>query len=173
MIEPDVFEDHRGVFFESYNREKFADMGIHDVFVQDNHSWSVAGVLRGLHFQYPPHEMSKLVRCTRGRLFDVVVDMRQESPTFKAWVGVELSEQNRRMLYIPGGCAHGFLALTDCELLYKCGTVFHKSSDGNFSYTDPEIGVVWPLEGREPVLSERDMTAPAFSEVIARARFGV
>ncbi|MEK7619915.1 MAG: dTDP-4-dehydrorhamnose 3,5-epimerase [Patescibacteria group bacterium] len=173
IIEPDVFEDHRGVFFESYHRDKFAELGITDVFVQDNHSRSVEGVLRGLHFQYPPHEMSKLVRCTRGKLYDVVVDMRASSPTFKKWIGVELSKSNRRMLYIPTGCAHGFLALTDCELLYKCGAVFHKPSDGNFAYNDSEIGVVWPLEGREPILSERDVAAPSFADVIGRAQFGV
>ena len=165
ILEPDVFEDHRGIFFEAYNREVFMELGIHDVFVQDNHSSSVEGVLRGLHFQYPPHGMSKLVRCTRGRLFDVIVDMRQDSPSYKKWVGVELSEENRRMLYIPAGCAHGFFALSDCELLYKCGNVFHKPADGGLAYNDPEIGIEWPLGDREPILSERDCAQPSFDKI--------
>ena len=166
ILVPDVFPDHRGLFFESYHREKFLDVGIHDTFVQDNHSVSKAGVLRGLHFQYPPHAMSKLVRCTRGKLFDVVVDMRKDSLSFKKWIGVELSEENKRLLYIPEGCAHGFYALTDCELLYKCGAIFHKESDAGFRYDDPEIGVVWPLMSSEPILSERDQNQPLFSEVV-------
>lgn len=171
IIEPEVFEDHRGFFFESYNRDTFVALGIHDVFVQDNHSSSVAGVLRGLHVQYPPHGMSKLVRCTRGRLWDVIVDLRQDSPSFKKWFGVELSEGNRRMLYLPEGCAHGFYALTDSELLYKCGSVFHKSSDGGFRYDDPEIGIEWPIFEQPPILSERDKTLPSFAQVLLRARF--
>jgi dTDP-4-dehydrorhamnose 3,5-epimerase len=166
LITPDVFEDHRGVFFESYSQATFGEIGIHDVFVQDNHSVSKAGVLRGLHFQYPPHAMSKLVRCTRGSLFDVVVDMRKTSPTFKAWVGVELSEENRQMLYIPEGCAHGFYALTDCELLYKCGALFDKTSDGGFRYDDPMIHVRWPLMDAGMILSERDQNQPSFSDIL-------
>jgi dTDP-4-dehydrorhamnose 3,5-epimerase len=168
LITPEVFEDPRGLFFESYHQTKVQAMGIHEVFVQDNHSVSKAGVLRGLHFQYPPHAMSKLVRCTRGSLFDVVVDMRKTSPTFKAWVGVELSEANRRMLYIPKGCAHGFFALTACELLYKCGALFDKASDGGFRYDDPTIGVHWPLTEGTVILSDRDKQQPSFLEVVDR-----
>jgi dTDP-4-dehydrorhamnose 3,5-epimerase len=171
VIEPDVFEDHRGMFFESYNRKKFVALGITDEFVQDNHSESKKGVLRGLHFQFPPKPMPKLVRCTRGRLFDVVVDMRRDSPTFKKWFGIELSETNRKMLYVPVGCAHGFYALEDCELLYKCGALYDKTLDGNFLWNDPEIGVAWPLDG-EPLMSERDAKAPRFSEIVERVQNG-
>ncbi|MBI4592259.1 dTDP-4-dehydrorhamnose 3,5-epimerase [Candidatus Uhrbacteria bacterium] len=171
ILEPVVFQDHRGIFFESYNQDVFRELGIHDLFVQDNHSSSVEGVLRGLHFQYPPYGMSKLVRCTRGQLFDVVVDLRQDSPSYKKWVGVELNEENRRLLYIPTGCAHGFFALSHCELLYKCGNVFHKPADGGVAYDDPEIGIEWPLGNREPILSDRDRTQPSFAEVVSRARF--
>lgn len=166
VIEPDVHADQRGLFFETYSRPKFADIGINDDFVQDNHSASMKGVLRGLHFQYPPKAMSKLARCIRGRLFDVVVDMRKDSPTFKKWVGVELSEENHKMLYMPQGCAHGFYALSDCELLYKCGhNVFNKETDAGFRFDDQEIGVVWPLEG-EPILSDRDKVQPTFADVV-------
>lgn len=171
ILEPDVFKDHRGVFFEVYNRDVFTQMGIHDTFVQDNHSSSVAGVLRGLHFQYPPHGMSKLVRCTRGALFDVIVDMRKRSPSFKKWMGVELTGDNRRMLYIPQGCAHGYYALADCELMYKCGAMFHKPSDAGIAFDDPELGIQWPLHGRELVLSERDRHHPTFAEVTSRVEF--
>ena len=108
IIEPQVFGDERGFFFEAYNRDKFHALGIKDEFVQDNHSASGKGVLRGMHFQTAPRQMSKLVRCSRGRLFDVVADMRRDSPSFGQWYGVELSAQNKRMFYVPAGCAHGF-----------------------------------------------------------------
>jgi dTDP-4-dehydrorhamnose 3,5-epimerase len=168
IIEPDVFTDHRGLFFETYNYEKFVALGIEDNFLQDNFSASKQGVLRGLHFQFPPKPMAKLVRCGRGRLFDVAVDMRQDSPTFKKWFGVELSAENKKMFYIPAGCAHGFYALEDCELLYKCSNVFQKELDAGFRWNDPEIGIVWPLIG-EPVISERDAAQPNFSEIVVRA----
>jgi dTDP-4-dehydrorhamnose 3,5-epimerase len=167
IIEPDVFTDHRGIFFEAYNREKFLALGIADDFQQDNFSASKQGVLRGLHFQFPPKPMAKLVRCGRGRLFDVAVDMRQDSPTFKKWFGIELTAENKKMFYVPVGCAHGFYALEDCELLYKCSNVFQKDLDGGFSWQDPEINVVWPLIG-EPIVSERDAVLPSFSEVVSR-----
>lgn len=173
ILEPDVFQDHRGIFFEVYNRDAFTQMDIHDTFVQDNYSSSVAGVLRGLHFQYPPHGMSKLVRCTRGAMFDVIVDMRERSPSFKKWIGVELTQDNRRMLYIPQGCAHGFYALTDCELIYKCGAMFHKPSDGGIAYDDPAMAIAWPLNGREPILSQRDSHHPTLAEVTSRVEFVV
>lgn len=167
IIEPEVFADNRGLFFESYNREKFSALNVNDDFQQDNFSASKKGVLRGLHFQFPPKPMAKLVRCGRGRLFDVAVDMRKDSPTYKKWFGVELSADNKKMFYIPVGCAHGFYALEDCELLYKCSQVFQKDLDGGFKWNDPEIGVAWPLEG-EPIISERDASQPNFSEIIER-----
>ncbi len=169
VIEPDVFQDHRGVFFESYNQEKFQALGISDVFVQDNHSTSVSGVLRGVHFQYPPKPMAKLVRCSRGVVFDVVVDMRENSASFKQWIGVELSQENRQMVYVPVGCAHGFYALTECEVLYKCAAIFDSTLDGGFAWNDPEIGIAWPLAG-QPILSDRDRQLPSFSDVIGNRR---
>lgn len=168
IIEPEVFGDHRGIFFESYNKEKFAALGIADVFVQDSFSFSKQGVLRGLHFQFPPKPMAKLVRCGRGRLFDVAVDIRKDSPTFKKWFGVELSAENKKMFFIPAGCAHGFYALEDCELLYKCSNVFQKDLDAGFCWNDPEIGIVWPFID-EPIVSERDAMQPNFSEIVVRA----
>ncbi len=167
IIDPDVYGDDRGLFYESYNRQKFVEMGITDVFVQDNHSASKKGVLRGLHFQYAPHKMSKLVRCTKGKVFDVVVDLRKESSTFKTWIGVELSEENKKMLYLPTGCAHGFYTLEDCEFLYKCGDMFNKETDGGMMYNDSTIGVEWPIVGT-PIISERDQNQPSFEEIVDR-----
>jgi dTDP-4-dehydrorhamnose 3,5-epimerase len=166
IIQPDVYEDRRGLFFESYNREKFVALGIADEFVQDNQSTSSAGVLRGMHFQAEPKQMTKLVRCSRGKVFDVAVDMRKDSPSFKQWIGVELSEENHSMLYVPAGCAHGFYAITDCDLLYKCTALFDKLLDGGFAWNDPEIAVEWPLTG-EPILSDRDKQQPSFASICA------
>lgn len=165
VIDPDVYGDERGFFYESYNREKFIALGIEDVFVQDNHSTSKKGTLRGLHFQNAPFPMAKLVRCTRGKVFDVAVDMRKDSSTFKQWIGVELSADNKKMLYIPAGCAHGFYVLEDCEFLYKSSNVFHKELDAGVAYNDPEIGVEWPIQG-ELIISERDQHQPSFAEVL-------
>lgn len=164
VIEPDVYGDDRGFFYESYNAEKFAELGITTTFAQDNHSSSTKGVLRGLHFQLPPKPMAKLVRCSRGRVWDVVVDLRKESLTYKQSFGIELSESNKRMLFIPEGFAHGFYALEDCELLYKSSNTFDKTLDANVAWNDPAFGIVWPLVG-EPVLSERDKTAPKLGEL--------
>ena len=164
IIEPEVFQDERGFFFESYNVDKFKGFGIETIFVQDNHSRSVKGVLRGLHFQLPPKPMAKLVRCTSGRLWDVAVDLRQASPTYKQWFAVELSDENKKMFYVPNGFAHGFYALEDCELLYKCSNTYDKDLDASIIWHDPELGIDWPVEG-EPILSDRDLAAPAFAEV--------
>ncbi|MEE9384856.1 MAG: dTDP-4-dehydrorhamnose 3,5-epimerase [Nannocystaceae bacterium] len=165
LLVPQVFEDKRGHFFESYNRDVFHRLGIVDLFVQDNASMSHRGVLRGMHFQRSPREMSKLIRCTRGRVFDVLVDMRPSSPTFKAWYGAELSAANHRMLYVPAGCAHGFYALEACEIVYKCGhQVFSSQDDSGFRWDDPDIAIEWPLRGAPPVLSPRDQELPAFAE---------
>lgn len=165
VIDPDVYGDERGYFYESYNREKFIALGIEDVFVQDNHSTSKKGTLRGLHFQHAPFPMAKLVRCTRGKVFDVAVDMRKDSPTFKKWIGVELSAENKKMFYIPAGCAHGFYVLEDCEFLYKSSNVFHKELDAGVAYNDPEIGIEWPIQG-DLIISERDQHQPSFAEVL-------
>lgn len=164
VIEPDVFGDDRGFFYEVYNADKFRDLGLPTEFLQDNHSWSVKGVLRGLHFQLPPKAMGKLVRCTRGKVWDVAVDLRKNSPTYKQHFAIELSAENKKMLWIPAGFAHGFYAREECELLYKCTTTYDKAGDGNVAWNDPELNVPWPLEG-EPILSGRDQGAPKFADL--------
>lgn len=164
IIEPDVFADDRGFFYESYNAEKFEQLGVPGTFLQDNHSASKKGVLRGLHFQLPPKAMAKLVRCTRGRIWDVAVDLRKSSLTYKQWFAIELSQENKKMLYLPAGLAHGFYALEDCEVLYKNSHTYDKSGDGNVRWNDPEFNVAWPIEG-EPLLSARDQIAPFLKDL--------
>ena len=156
LIVPEVFEDRRGFFMESYNRRRLAEAGITDDFVQDNHSRSRRGVLRGLHYQLHRGQ-AKLVRVTTGRVFDVVVDIRRGSPTFGRWIGCELSESNRRQLYAPAGFAHGFLVLSEvAEFQYKCSDFHDPDDERGLPWNDPEINIRWPLEGLEPVLSDRD-----------------
>ncbi|MBU0614355.1 dTDP-4-dehydrorhamnose 3,5-epimerase [Patescibacteria group bacterium] len=162
VIQPDVFGDDRGFFFESYNFDKFKEIGIDKVFVQDNHSKSAKGVLRGLHFQMPPKPMAKLVRCTRGKVWDVAVDLRKDSATYLQWFGVELSEENKKMFFIPEGFAHGFYALEDSEFLYKCSNTYDSELDASVRYNDEAFSVEWPLDG-EPILSDKDKTAPSFA----------
>lgn len=164
VIEPDVFGDDRGFFYESYNTEKFSALGIATEFRQDNHSFSTAGVLRGLHFQLPPQPMAKLVRCTRGRLWDVAVDLRKSSPTYLQWYGLELSAENKQMFYIPEGFGHGFYAFEDAELLYKTSNVFNGALDSGIAWNDPQIAIAWPIpEGVEPTLSKKDSAMPALA----------
>jgi dTDP-4-dehydrorhamnose 3,5-epimerase len=158
LIEPAIYNDPRGTFFETYQRERFAAAGIDLPFVQDNQSVSRRGVLRGLHYQ-EPQPQGKLVRCTRGALFDVAVDIRRGSPHFGRWYGVELSEENRKMLWIPPGFAHGFCALSEqADLAYKCTELYRPEYDRGIRWNDPEIGIEWPLE--EPLLSPKDDAAP-------------
>lgn len=164
IVEPKVLHDDRGYFYESFNAESFAAQGLPSVFTQDNHSFSVKGVLRGLHFQLPPKAMGKLVRCTRGRIWDVAVDLRKDSATYKQSFGVELSLDNKKMLWIPAGFAHGFYALEDCEVLYKCTETYDKAGDGNVAWNDEDLAVAWPLDG-EPLISARDAVAPKLSEL--------
>ncbi len=161
VIEPQVFADERGHFFEAFSAAKLAASGIESGVVQINQSSSKKGVLRGLHFQAPPHDQTKLVRCGRGRLYDVAVDIRRGSPTFGAWFGVELTEDNKKMLYVPSGFAHGFYSLTDgCELVYLVGkSGYAKAAEGGVRFDDPAVGIDWPLEG-EPLVNERDRTFP-------------
>lgn len=164
LIEPKVFGDDRGFFMETYHFEKFRDNGIPDVFLQDNHSRSARGVLRGLHYQ-EPNAQGKLVRCTRGALFDVAVDIRRGSPSFGRWYGVELSEENRLMLWIPPGFAHGFCALSDgADLVYKCTTLYDAASDRGIVWNDPEIGIEWPITS--PLLSPKDAAAPHLRDAV-------
>ncbi len=158
QIEPKVFGDERGFFMETYRRDAFREAGIPDEFVQDNHSRSARGVLRGLHYQ-EPNAQGKLVRCTRGSIFDVAVDIRRHSPTFARWFGLELSDANKLMLWIPPGFAHGFCSLEDgSDLVYKCTTLYDPAADRAILWNDPEIGIEWPI--KEPVLSGKDAGAP-------------
>lgn len=160
IIEPDIFGDNRGFFMESWNKEKMAELGLDYDFVQDNHSKStVKGTLRGIHFQKGDKAQAKLVRCIKGAVLDVAVDLRQSSPTFKQWVGVELSEKNKKQLLIPRGFGHGFVTLTnDVEFLYKADNYYAPEADAGIRWNDPEICVEWGVEN--PILSEKDKKNP-------------
>lgn len=168
IIEPAVFGDNRGWFMETYNQKAFSDLGIDSVFVQDNMSFSATkGTLRGLHYQKEPYAQAKLVRCTRGKVVDVAVDIREGSPTYGEYVTCELSEENKRMFYLPKGMAHGFLTLTDnVEFQYKCDNLYNKQSEGAIRYDDKTINIDWGnlLNGIEPVLSQKDKDAPEFGK---------
>jgi dTDP-4-dehydrorhamnose 3,5-epimerase len=168
ILEPKVFGDERGFFMESFNQKAFdIAVGQHIEFVQDNHSRSGRGVLRGMHYQLPPHAQGKLVRVTQGRVFDVAVDMRRSSPTFGQWAGVELSGENHRQFWLPPGMAHGFLVLSEsADFLYKTTAYYAPQSEGALRWNDPAIGIEWPNEGVQPQLSEKDATAPAFGAAI-------
>ncbi len=168
LIKPRVFGDSRGFFMETYKKSDFEKAGIDTDFVQDNHSKSTKGVLRGLHFQKEPFAQGKLVRCIRGKIFDVAVDIRKGSPTFGKWVGFELSDDNKLMLWIPKGFAHGFLTLSDeAEVIYKVsGGEYAPDYDAGIRWNDPDIGIKWPLDG-EPILSEKDKKAPLLREVFS------
>jgi len=170
LIEPAVFADDRGFFMETYHLDRFREHGIAAPFVQDNHSRSARGVLRGLHYQ-EPQAQGKLVRCTRGALFDVAVDIRVGSPTFAKWYGVELSESNRRMLWVPEGFAHGFCALADeSDLVYKCTSLYARENDRAILWNDPDIGIDWPIAA--PLLSAKDAAAPRLRDAVVLPRFG-
>ena len=164
IFEPKVFGDERGFFFESFNHKLFEEaVGYPVTFVQDNHSKSSKGVLRGLHYQLPPHAQGKLVRCVAGEVFDVAVDIRKSSPTFGQWVGVHLSAENKRQLWIPEGFAHGFVTLSEsAEFLYKTTEYYHPESEGAIGWNDPDISIEWPVE--RVLLSEKDKTALSFAE---------
>lgn len=161
VITPARFGDGRGWFSETWNAHRAAQAGLDVVFVQDNHSMSGAvGTLRGLHYQSPPHAQDKLVRCTRGAIFDVAVDVRLGSPCYGAWVGVELSAQNARQLFVPKGFLHGFVTrVADTEVQYKCSDIYAPDCDGGIRWDDPDIGIDWGLTGA-PVLSAKDAVAP-------------
>lgn len=163
ILEPKVFGDARGFFFESYSEQDFKQVtGLDVKFVQDNHSRSAKGVLRGLHYQLPPHAQGKLVRCVRGAVFDVAVDIRKSSPTFGKWVGVELSEENHRQFWIPPGFAHGFVTLTDtADFLYKTTDYYAPSHDRGIAWNDPAVGIQWPLILSAVQVSAKDAAAPS------------
>ncbi|WP_319559797.1 dTDP-4-dehydrorhamnose 3,5-epimerase [Marispirochaeta sp.] len=165
IIEPRVFPDERGFFLETYKETDFTAAGIPGPFVQDNHSRSARGIVRGLHFQREPHAQGKLVRVSRGAAWDVAVDIRASSPTFGKWAAVELTEENRRMYYIPPGFAHGFLALADdTELQYKCTAEYHAAADAGIRWDDPEIAIDWPLN--EVLVSDKDRCLPFFKDLM-------
>lgn len=163
IIEPKIFRDERGFFYESFNQKTFSEAIGHPVtFVQDNHSRSVKNTLRGLHYQLPPHAQGKLVRATLGEVFDVAVDIRKSSPTFGHWVGVHLSAENKRQLWIPAGFAHGFLVLSDvAEFQYKCTDFYAPECEGSIRWDDSILNIDWPLEG-DPIVSAKDREAPKF-----------
>ena len=162
LIEPKVFGDERGFFMESYRRDVFGENGI-PALVQDNHSRSVKGTLRGLHYQHP-HGQGKLIRVTTGAVYDVLVDVRRGSPTFGKWEGHELTEDNKRQLWVPPGFAHGFCVLSDiADFLYKCSDYYHPESEHTLLWNDPDVGIEWPVE--EPILSEKDKVGQLLGEL--------
>ncbi|MDE1467451.1 dTDP-4-dehydrorhamnose 3,5-epimerase [Aurantiacibacter sp. D1-12] len=167
IIEPEVFGDDRGFFMESWNAGAFAEAGLDIAFVQDNHSRSDKGVLRGLHFQNPCAQ-GKLVRVVRGAVFDVAVDLRRSSPTFGKWVGVELSGRNHRMLWIPRGFAHGFLTLEDgTDFLYKCDAPYAPEHEVTLAWDDPDVAIEWPTAGLDIRLSAKDRDGRSLTEIEA------
>lgn len=171
VLEPRVFRDERGYFFESWNQVRYRELGIDADFVQDNLSFSGKGVLRGLHFQVPPCAQGKLVSVLQGTVFDVAVDLRTDSSTFGEWVGVELSSENMRQMYIPEGFAHGFVVLSDTALFsYKCTDFYAPEYERTLRWDDPELGIEWPIS--EPLLSPKDADAPVLAETRAGTDLG-
>lgn len=167
VVEPDVFGDPRGFFMETYNEARYEKAGLSARFVQDNLSFSTRGVLRGLHYQNPDAQ-GKLLHVSLGEVFDVAVDIRAGSPTFGEWIGVTLSRENHRQLWVPEGFAHGFQVTSDSALLaYKCTAPYNREAEGAVLWNDPEIGIEWPLEG--PILSEKDRNAPSLHEASKEA----
>ena len=174
VIEPKVFEDARGYFFESFSQKVFDEelalpyLGRKVEFVQDNESMSSFGVMRGLHFQRPPHSQAKLVRCVRGRVFDVAVDLRVGSPSYGQWYGVELSEQNRRQLFLDKGFAHGFAVLSQTAVFqYKCDDYYHPECDAGISIMDKSLGIEWPVDIEQAILSPKDTRQPLFKDFVS------
>lgn len=171
LISPKVFSDDRGFFMESYQKTEFQKNGIYTEFNQDNHSLSRKGVLRGLHYQKQPKAQAKLVRCTRGDVFDVAVDIRQNSKTFGKWVGEVLSEENKNMLYIPEGFAHGFVVLSEeAELLYKASNEYSAENDRGLKWNDPDIGINWEW-AKEPLVSKKDEKQPFLKDIVKEDLF--
>ena len=163
LVTPQVFGDDRGFFMETYNQQKAKDLGLPDTFVQDNHSKSSKGVLRGLHYQAPQWQ-GKLVRVVSGEIYDVAVDIRDGSPTFGEWVGFTLNADNKQQLYVPEGFAHGFVVTSDtAEVVYKCTSLYEPSQEGSVLWNDPEIGIDWPID--EPLLSQKDMDGQKLADL--------
>lgn len=166
LIKPKIFGDERGFFMETYKKSLFENNGIYNEFIQDNHSKSSAGVLRGLHYQIAPKAQAKIVRCISGAVFDVAVDIRKGSPTYGKWVGYELSDYNHNMLYIPHGFAHGFLTLSDyAQLVYKTDNEYSLAHDRGIIFNDKQVSINWPAIKHEIILSEKDKKQPLFNEI--------
>ena len=164
LVTPDVFGDDRGFFMETYNRDKAIANGLPGDFVQDNHSKSTKGVLRGLHYQKPQWQ-GKLVRTVQGEIFDVAVDIRKDSATYGEWVGAYLNDENKQQLYVPEGFAHGFVVTSDtAEVIYKCTSLYEPSQEGSILWNDPDIGIDWPVD--TPLLSAKDETAQRLSDFV-------
>ncbi|WP_333568207.1 dTDP-4-dehydrorhamnose 3,5-epimerase [Sphingorhabdus sp.] len=165
-INPQRFTDTRGWFSETWNEERFAKLGVQAKFCQDNQSVSVnVGTIRGIHFQRAPHAQAKLVRCLKGRIFDVAVDLRRDSPTFKRWVGVELSAEKGNQLFVPSGFGHAFLTLEDdCHVAYKVDAYYAPHADGGIKWDDPELEINWPMISGAPILSDKDAALPMLSD---------
>ncbi|HVE68564.1 MAG TPA: dTDP-4-dehydrorhamnose 3,5-epimerase [Solirubrobacteraceae bacterium] len=162
LLQPAIHGDERGFFLETFRASKLAELGIHDEWVQDNHSRSRRGILRGMHHQ---PGMAKLVRCARGTILDVLVDARPESPGFGSWEGFELSDRNGRVLYAPDGFGHGFCVLSDeADVVYKCSAYYDPEAEMGFAFDDPEVGIEWP-DGLDPVVSQRDRAAPPLAQL--------
>ncbi len=174
VYEPKVFGDNRGYFFESYNENVFSKAGIDIKFVQDNQSSSTYGVIRGLHFQSPPHAQTKLVRVLLGRILDVVVDIRKGSKTYGRHYSIELSSDNKKQLLVPGGFAHGFSVLSEnAEVLYKCDAFYSKESEGGILYNDPDLNIDWKVPLDKAVVSEKDLQNASFANHKAEFIFEV
>ena len=168
IIEPRVFHDARGYFVETYNEQRYREAGVDATFVQDNQSCSTYGVVRGLHFQKPPYTQAKLVSCTKGRVLDVAVDLRKESPTYGKWFSVELSEENHRQFYIPRGFAHGFSVLSEQAVFtYKCDNLYHPEAEGGLLLSDPDVAIDWQVPEDKRVISEKDTKHPLFKDLIS------
>ena len=161
IIEPRVFDDSRGYFFESYQEERYKESGINASFIQDNESKSVRGVVRGLHYQLAPWSQAKLVRVIQGRVYDVAVDLRKGSPTFGKWFGLEIDGKSKKQLFVPRGFAHGFSVLSETAIFsYKCDNGYNKEAERAININDPELGIDWMLGDTQPVVSEKDLAAP-------------
>ena len=165
IFEPAVYKDERGYFFESYNEQTFRKQGIANRFVQDNQSFSSYGVIRGLHYQLDPYAQAKLIRVLQGRILDIAVDIRRNSPTYGKYVSVELSDDNRRQLLVPRGFAHGFSVLSETAVVsYKCDAFYHKDSEGGLRYDDPQLNIDWQIPAGKAVVSSKDLELPLFAE---------
>lgn len=168
VIEPQVFRDARGYFVETYNEQRYREAGIDTHFVQDNQSCSSYGVVRGLHFQKPPFSQAKLVSCTLGRVLDVAVDLRKDSPTYGKWFSVKLSEENKRQFFIPRGFAHGFSVLSEKAVFaYKCDNLYHPECEGGVLLSDPTLNIDWQVPAEARILSEKDTKHPLFNNLVS------